>query len=310
MVLVINLNASIDKRYRMADFRKGEVMRVREVDNTPGGKGIHVANVLGILGEDCLATGFLGGRSGEFIKDRLQEYGIRHDFVDIQGETRSCIAVVDDEGCQTELLEPGPLVSNDEQERFLGKYAELLAAAQVVVASGSLPGGVDKGFYGRLVSLARRSGDKPVLLDTSGEALLQGIEEKPYFIKPNQDELAALLGHDVQSEGEIADAVRGFLAKGIALVAVSMGADGCMAGYDGRICKVSVPKIKCKNPVGSGDSFVAGIAAGMMRGMGIEDTLKLAAACGTANALEDESGFVRRENVEKLFGQIEVEWAL
>lgn len=310
MVLVINLNASIDKRYRMADFRRGEVMRVRAVDNTPGGKGIHVANVLGILGEDCLATGFLGGRSGEFVRDRLKEYGIRHDFVEIRGETRSCIAIVDDDGCQTELLEPGPLVSSFEQESFLQKYAGLLAAADVVVASGSLPRGVDKGFYGRLVSMAGSSGDKPVLLDTSGEALLRGIEEKPYFIKPNRDELAALLGHDVQSEGEMADAVRAFLAKGISLAVISLGADGCIAGYGSRICRVSVPKIECKNPVGSGDSFVAGIAAGMMRGMGMEAVLKLGAACGTANAMEEESGFVRREIVERLFNQIVVEWVL
>ena len=45
MILVINLNASVDKRYKMKDLIKGEVMRAAEVDNTPGSKGIHVANV-------------------------------------------------------------------------------------------------------------------------------------------------------------------------------------------------------------------------------------------------------------------------
>ena len=86
MILVINLNASVDKRYKMKDLIKVEVMRAVEVDNTPGGKGIHVAT---ILGEDCIATGYLGGKSGEFISEKLQDYGIKQDFVQVAGETRS-----------------------------------------------------------------------------------------------------------------------------------------------------------------------------------------------------------------------------
>lgn len=61
MILVINLNASVDKRYQLEELTKGEVMRAASVDNTPGGKGLHVANVTTILGEDTLATGWLGG---------------------------------------------------------------------------------------------------------------------------------------------------------------------------------------------------------------------------------------------------------
>ena len=67
MILVVNLNASVDKRYEMADLEKGSVMRAAHVENTPGGKGIHVANVVTKLNEQCLATGFLGGKTGEFI---------------------------------------------------------------------------------------------------------------------------------------------------------------------------------------------------------------------------------------------------
>ena len=65
MILVINLNASVDKRYEMEKLDKGEVMRATTVENTPGGKGIHVANVATILDEECIVTGFSG---------MLQEY--------------------------------------------------------------------------------------------------------------------------------------------------------------------------------------------------------------------------------------------
>ena len=58
MILVINLNASVDKRYEMEKLDKGEVMRATTVENTPGGKGIHVDNVATILDEECIVTGF------------------------------------------------------------------------------------------------------------------------------------------------------------------------------------------------------------------------------------------------------------
>lgn len=306
MILVINLNASVDKRYKMKDLIKGEVMRASEVDNTPGGKGIHVANVATILGEDCIATGYLGGKSGEFISEKLQDYGIKQDFVQVTGETRSCLAIITESGAQTEILEPGPTVTPEEQEAFLAKYKELLSKASVVAASGSMPKGLPGDFYGQLISLAHKAG-KPFLLDTSGEALIQGIKAQPYFVKPNNDEIKVLVGAELRSDEDIVHVLKKFMEDGIKLPVISLGAQGSMAGYNQHVYKITVPKIQCKNPVGSGDSFVAGIAVGIERGMAIEDVLSLGAACGTANAMEDESGFVRKEVVEELFPQIKIQ---
>ena len=306
MILVINLNASVDKRYKMKDLIKGEVMRAAEVDNTPGGKGIHVANVATILGEDCIATGYLGGKSGEFISEKLQDYGIKQDFVQVAGETRSCLAIITESGAQTEILEPGPTVTPEEQEAFMAKYQELLSKATVVAASGSMPKGLPGDFYGQLISLALKAG-KPFLLDTSGEALIQGIKAQPYFVKPNNDEIKVLVGAELRSDEDIVHVLQKFMEDGIKLPVISLGAQGSMAGYNQHVYKITVPKIQCKNPVGSGDSFVAGIAVGIERGMAIEDVLSLGAACGTANAMEDESGFVRKEVVEELFPQIKIQ---
>ena len=306
MILVVNLNASLDKKYNLADFAKGQVVRARSVQNTPGGKGLHVANVATILGEDCVATGLLGGKTGAFIADALQVYGIRQDFVQIQGETRSCLAIITDDGAQTEILEPGPMVSRDEQTVFLSKYEELLKQAEIVVASGSVPQGVGDDFYAGLIETARRHGRR-FLLDTSRNLLACGIEARPFFIKPNTDEIAALTGHTVASDADVIREVRSFMQAGIGLAVVSRGAAGSIAGFGGKIYKVQVPKIQAVNPVGSGDSYVAGTAVALQRGLNIIDTLKLAAACGTANAMEAESGFVQKQTVESLLDQIKVE---
>lgn len=305
MILVLNLNASVDKRYTLPDLKKGEVQRVAAVDNTPGGKGLHVANVDTILGEDTLVTGWLGGKPGEFIADRVQDYGIRGDFVKTAGETRSCLAVITEDGAQTELLEPGPVVMPGELAAFQAKYTQLLKTADVVVASGSLPRGVPVDFYATLCQEAKAAGRK-FLLDTSGQRLAEGIKARPDFIKPNKDEIEALRGRPVKDEADVVREVQAFLDDGIPLAVVSLGAAGSIAGCSEGLFRVTVPHIECRNPVGSGDSFVAGAAAGFARHLPVTDLLRLAAACGTANAMEEESGFVRKDTVKTLLPQITV----
>ncbi len=305
MILVINLNASIDKKYEIENIEKGKVMRVRNAENTPGGKGLHVANVATILKEDCMATGLLGGKSGEFIEDKLKEYGIKQDFVKISGETRSCLAIISDDLVQTEILEPGPEVSEAELHSFLDKYIDLIKDSNVIVASGSIPRNVSTNYYRNLIELANAQG-KIFLLDTSGDALKEGIKGRPYFIKPNKDEIEALTGRKISSTQETIEEIKRFQDQGIELVVISLGAEGSIAGYKGKFYKVSAPNVKAVNPVGSGDSYVAGIAVGIERGYSIEDTLKLASACGTANAMEKETGFVKKSVVEEIMKKVQV----
>ena len=305
MILVVNLNASVDKRYKISEVTKGSVMRASHVDNTPGGKGIHVANVVTILKEDCIATGFLGGKTGEFIEEKLNEYNIRQDFVKIQGDTRECIAIITDDLTQTEILEPGPEVKISEQDEFIKKYTELIKDSDIIVASGSLPRNIPKDFYGKLIKMANDLGKK-FLLDTSGELLKEGIKAKPFFIKPNKDEIEALTGRKIESVEDAIAEIKEFHRQGIELVVISLGSDGSVAGYNNKFYKVNVPKVNAVNPVGSGDSYVGGIAVALQRGYNIEDMLKYASACGTANALEEETGFVNKNTVEDLFNQISI----
>lgn len=305
MILVVNLNASVDKRYEMKELEKGTVMRAFKVENTPGGKGIHVANVATILGEECIATGFLGGKTGEFIEEKLADYNIKSDFIKINGETRECLAIITEDLDQTEILEPGPEVSMEEQNKFLLKYKELIKSSNIIVASGSVPRNIPKSFYGELISIANKN-KKKFLLDTSGELLVEGIKSKPFFIKPNRDEIEALTGKRIETDKDAIEEIKKFQEQGIEFVVISLGSKGSIAGYKGKFYKVIVPKVKAVNPVGSGDSYVGGVAVALERGYDIEDILRYASACGTANAMEEETGFVRKEVVEDLLKKITV----
>lgn len=306
MILVVNLNASLDKRYELADLEKGAVTRARSVENTPGGKGLHVANVATLLGEDCVATGFLGGKTGEFIRAQLDQRQIRHDFITIAGETRSCLAILTDDGAQTEILEPGPAVTPDEWADFLQKYETLLLKADNVVLSGSVPQALSTDVYARLISAAKARGRK-AFLDTSGALLEAGIEAKPHFIKPNRDEIEALTGRKLRTPADAVREVRAFLDRGIAIAAISLGAEGSIVGCKESVYRVTPPRVHAVNPVGSGDAYVAGMAIADARGFGVEEAIAFAAACGTANAMERESGSVRGATVEEILSNTRVE---
>lgn len=305
VILVVNLNVSLDKHYELDAFVPHTVMRVAGVDNTPGGKGLHVAGVLKELGAEVLVTGMIGGRTGEFIERKLREKEILFDFQPISGETRSCLAFTDKTGGQTEVLEPGPVVSEAEYLAFIERYKQLLPAAEIIVCSGSVPQNVPDTVYASLIDIARGYGKK-VLLDTSGRLLIEGVKQKPAFIKPNFEELQAFCGTAIDSARDAALQIKSLLATGIGIVAVSLGAQGALVGCDEQIFEIQVPKIKAENAVGSGDAFVGGIAFGLAKNWSLPDTLRLAGACGTANALEKESGFVRAEVVESLLEQVKV----
>ena len=121
MILALNLNCSLDKIYTVPSLEYGGVVRAKATYNTAGGKGLHVANICRIMGEDYVASGFLGGHTGELIKDILNEKGYKYDFQTIAGETRSCINIGTPDGKQTEVLEGGPTVTNEERLSFIGK---------------------------------------------------------------------------------------------------------------------------------------------------------------------------------------------
>ena len=306
MITTVSLNPSVDRRYMIDDFEKGNIFRTSSYEATAGGKGLNVTRVVSSLGGEVLATGLLGGNSGEFIEKRLDEANLSHDFLKIEGETRSCIAIVSEGTVQTEILESGPTVSNHNIEQFLNHYKNLVEKSSVIVASGSVLPGIPKTVYADMIIIAKENGI-PFLLDTSGLPLKEGIKAGPTLIKPNHEELEALVGEELSTEDDLIRAGKALTKYGIQYVVISLGGDGAIVLSGDQQFRVRLPKVEVKNPVGSGDSMVAGFAVGLARGYDLIQTIKLACAAGTANAQEEGTGSVKEECVLGLMSEIVVE---
>ena len=295
MILTVTLNASIDKRYVVEGASMGEVNRVKECTYTPGGKGLNVSKPASIAGAKVVATGFVGGHAGQYIVESLKPFGIEPAFYHVEGESRSCINIWDTVNhVQTEYLEPGFTVSEEDFAGFTEKFKELVKEADVVAMSGSVPKGLDGHAYQTLVKICKDAGKK-VILDTSGKLLELGIEAKPTMIKPNIDEIRMLTGKTCDNFKDMLDAAREVHKKGVDIVAVSLGGDGSFVVSDEGTFRARVPKIDAVNTVG------------LSEGLSVKETLKKASAISAAAALREETGFFVKEDMERIYPQVEIE---
>lgn len=307
MILTVTMNAAIDKRYVVKCFEEGQVNRVTICTYTPGGKGLNVSKPASIAGAEVVATGFVGGHAGDYIVDSLKNFGIKSEFYHMNEESRSCINIWNEEKReQTEFLEPGFTVSEEDFDKFMEKFEKLIVQADVVAISGSLPKGLDGTAYQRMVKAVKDAGKK-VILDTSGNLLEMGIKAKPTMVKPNIDEIRMLTGSHCDTREELVEAAQKIHRAGIEVVVISLGGEGSVLVCDNGVYRAVVPKIDAVNTVGCGDSMIAGFALGFENNLPIEETLKLASAISAAAALREETGFFVKEDMERILPDIKIE---
>ncbi|WP_223588229.1 1-phosphofructokinase family hexose kinase [Neobacillus bataviensis] len=289
MILTITLNPSVDINYQISGFQLGGANRCNSTMKTAGGKGLNVTRVLNCLNLTVKATGFMGGTNGHYIKRELEREGISNSFIPIKEDTRNCIAVLHDL-VQTEVMEEGPLIKEEEKITFLKAMEEQFKAASVIVASGSLPLGLPTTFYKELINMAHRF-QKPFLLDTSGVAMKESLCSLPTMIKPNISEFEQLIGKTLNSKEELINELKEFPVP-VPYIMVTLGDQGAVIKHREQLFRVVIPKIKPINPVGSGDATVAGFAAGLMLGYQGKYLFLRSVLMGLLNTLEIKTGMV------------------
>ncbi|PTK27320.1 1-phosphofructokinase family hexose kinase [Mammaliicoccus sciuri] len=309
-LLTITLNTSVDIAYQLDHFELNQTNRVKNVIKTAGGKGLNVTRVANILGIDHLATGVIGGTTGEFIKRDLEQDHIKHDFYETNIESRQCIAILNG-AHQTELLEPGYSITQEDIQSFMKHVNELIQAHDIIAISGSALPGMNVETYQAHIDFAVSHGKK-VLLDVNGHTLKDLLNHEgqslPYLIKPNIEELNQLFNvKDYDNHQEIIEALRSPLLSQIPCVMISLGSNGALYKYHHQIYKVNIPKIKAVNAVGSGDSSIAGFSYGLIHKHDVHYVVKSAMAAGIANALEQKTGFLTKENFEYYLAKIKIE---
>ena len=277
-ILTITLNPALDLTVRLPQLEPGEVNRSQALQTHAAGKGVNVAQVLADLGHNVTVSGFLGEDNQQAFNALFARRGFADAFIRVPGETRSNIKLAEDDGRVTDINGPGPHVNDLAQQALLDKLDQIAASHDAVVVAGSLPRGVSAQWLRELVLRLKAHGLK-VILDTSGEALKEGLSAGPWLVKPNGEELSEALGSPVDSVESQVTAATHLQTLGISHVVVSHGADGVNWFSRGaQTLHAQPPKVRVASTVGAGDSLLAGMVHGLISGHSPEQTLRTATA--------------------------------
>jgi 1-phosphofructokinase family hexose kinase len=281
-VIAVCPNPSLDKT--MAVNQGVGPRRATRVAVSPGGKPIHASTVASALGAAVTVIAPLGGVTGRRLRDELTgEIDLR--VVPISRNTRETVTVVDDQGTYLEIIEPSPVVSEQEVEGVLAELADALPTAGVLITGGSLPATVPTGFYARLVEIASSAG-VPAIVDASGDALKAALECEPALVKPNLDEASALLGcapSDLATRQGSVKAVHRILSFGAQRVWLTLGENGSVfARRDGSIWRIGGVRAPVVNSVGCGDAAIGGYVAAVVEDQDDVAAIRLGAAAATS----------------------------
>lgn len=300
MIYTVTFNPSIDYIMFTDGFELKGLNRATSTYKFAGGKGINVSRVLKTLGVSSTALGFAGGFPGAFIAQTLEKSHIKTDFIKVDEDTR--INVKLKSGDETEINAPGPSITEDQFQALLNQIKQTTYEDTVIVA-GSVPKSIPSDAYAQIAEITQQTGAK-LVVDAEKDLVNTVLKYKPLFIKPNKDELEEMFDMTVESDQDVVKYGREILKEGAQSVIISLGGDGAIYIDNERSIKAQNPKGTVINTVGSGDSTVAGMVAGLESGLTLEESFRQAVASGTATAFTED--LATKDGIEKIKSQVTV----
>lgn len=306
MIITLTLNPCIDQTTWVDSLEIGGTNRVKKVKKEIGGKGINVSTALIQLGYETQALVFIHEQETLSVEKELHRRGITCESITVPGELRTNLKVFDREKKEmTEFNESGSVVSEAAAEQMTALIKTKLSVADVLVVCGSVPPGVSSDYYRRIIEMANKAGVLTIL-DADNALFAEGMKANPTLIKPNRGELERFLGQKLNSEKEIIAAATELVKSGITYVCVSVGADGAYLICKDGAYHTKGAEIEVRGVQGAGDSLVAGFAIGLSEGRTPEESLKLAVACANGSLTHEGTGMCRKEDLERLIGEIRI----
>jgi 6-phosphofructokinase 2 len=301
-IVTFTMNPAIDKSSSVDHVIAERKLYCKAPHYEPGGGGVNVARAIRKLGGESLLLYPAGGLTGYRLKDLLEEEGITHRPVPIEGMTRESLVVLEEStGQQFRFGMPGPALSKEEWERCLDELSAISPKLDYLVASGSLPPGVPSDFYARVARTGKERGTR-VIIDASGDALNRALQEGVYLIKPNVREFRDLIGKDIKEESQIKIEARKMVKSGrCEVLIISLGAAGALMVSESVAEHILAPTVPIVSKVGAGDSMVAGTVLSLARGQTPRDAVLFGVAAGAAAVMTPGTELCRREDAERLY---------
>jgi 1-phosphofructokinase len=299
VIYTVTFNPSIDYIVQLDNFKIGNLNKPIEDYKFPGGKGINVSRVLNNLGVKNKALGFIGGFTGKYVVDFLEDEGVATDFIVVDGDTRINVKIKSKE--ETEINAPGPEIKEKYLLKLINKIHSLQADSFIVLA-GNVQSSLPSNAYGQIMKSSKNN--KDFIIDAVGQVLLESLQYKPLLVKPNKEELEDLFQVKIDSLEEAVFYGKKLLTLGAQNVIVSLGKEGALLLNNEMECYASAPVGKAVNTVGAGDSLIAGFLRKYVEVKNILEAFRYGVAAGSATAFSMD--LCKKNEVEKLLSQVKL----
>ena len=305
MHICLGTTPTVQQTMQFTHFTPNEVNRAAAVTRHASGKPINVARVLHTLGEFVCAIVPLGGQLGNLAREDLQKSDIDFAGPTVAAETRLCVTVIEN-NTATELIEESNPLAESETDALLAILLGRIPRCISLILSGSLAPNVAPDFYAKCCQIAAKAA-KPVILDARGPELLAALEHRPLIVKPNLAELASTLQIKIVTDADLRRAIATLHDRGAQNVVITRGPRGCVLSDAQHLWQIPALQIPLVSPIGSGDAFAAGLAAGLSRQLDLPAAAKLATAAAAANAMMPGAGFLSLDDVQSLQPRVQLE---
>ena len=304
MIVTLTLSPAVDRILFIPKFTAHSENRVKTAYTGAGGHGINVSRALAVMGTESIACGFIGGQNGRLIKDYLNSVSITHDFVEIAGETRINIKIIDESGEHTDINEAGFTVNDQDFEYLSQRMSKYINHENIIALCGSPTIGFEPEKYAELCMAVTGRGAK-LIVDTRPVYLAESLKAKPDFVKPSLSELEAVLGQKLTSHTEIRDGAYELVRRGAKIAAVSMGEDGAIFADEKEAFYVPAPKVDVIDTAGAGAVMVAGACHAISNGMNLEALAVYASAAASASVASEGTVMTSRRQLLNILPLVE-----
>ncbi|NLH79428.1 MAG: 1-phosphofructokinase [Phyllobacteriaceae bacterium] len=309
-VVTVTLNPAIDLTVAVDHLVVGAVHRARSALSNCGGKGINVAGCLADWGVSVAAAGLLGRFNDDAFAEFFAAKGIADVCVRAPGETRTNIKIAElAGGSTTDVNLPGLAVDAGKIDAVWASALREIGDRTPVVLAGSLPSGAPDDTWATMIADLADEGAR-IVLDTSGAPLSAALGAQatrlPYAVKPNRSELEVLVGRPLAGTTDVVAAARDLVARGVALVVVSLGGEGALFVDAAEALSARLPEKTVLSTVGAGDAMVAGMVAALIEEASLDRLARLSVAFATAKLDRIGPHLGPKATVEDLAARVDV----
>lgn len=298
MIYTLTLNPSIDYHIRLSHFAEGTINQVEKEWKVEGGKGINVSKVLKNLGMESVALGFVGGFTGDFIREQMNRQGIAHRLIQIAEDSRINMKLKS--STETEITGVSPRIPDQALQQLFEQLSTMTEQDYLILA-GSVPDSLPSDIYQSMIQQLQPKGVR-IFLDAKGQALRNSLSQHPFLIKPNHHELGELFGVQISTPQDAYIYGRKAIELGAENVIVSMAGEGAVFVNSQHAYYAQIPPSEPVNSIGAGDSVVAGFLYNYIKTGKVAEAFRFAVAAGSTTALSE--GFCTPEKVQEFLPKI------